>query len=131
VADKKNYLVGTPKPVGRYTAREINDVNPEAKYGFHTQHRLVDYDQWFSIFKDSTFRKKIEEANGLRCVRVLRETENQNNAVIIFQGPSQDAYDAMHNDPRSKSVLMTSLFLSNHQDVLVASHLLICRHYLD
>ena len=100
VADKNNYLVETPKPVGRYTATEINDVNPEAKYGFHTQHRLVDYNQWFSIFKDSTFRKEIEEANGLRCVRILRETENQNNAVVIFQGPSQDAYDAMHNDPR-------------------------------
>ena len=60
----------------------------------------MDYNQWFSIFKDSTFRKEIEVTNGLRCVRVLRETENQNNAVVIFQGPSQDAYDAMHNDPR-------------------------------
>ena len=60
----------------------------------------MDYNQWFSIFKDSTFRKEIEEANGLRCVRILRETEKQNNAVVIFQGPSQDAYDAMHNDQR-------------------------------
>ena len=31
------------------TATEIADLNP-GTYGFHVEHKLVDYDKWFAIF---------------------------------------------------------------------------------
>ncbi len=88
-----------PQPLGRYTATEIADPNPEA-YGFHVEHKLVDYDKWFAIFKGATVRNQIEEELGIRPIRVLRDVDNPNNAVLIFQGPSQEAMDKMLSDPR-------------------------------
>ena len=89
-----------PQPLGRYTATEIADLNPGANYGFHVEHKLVDYDKWFAIFKDAALRIQIEGELGIRPIRVLRDVDNPNNAVLIFQGPSQDAMDKMLSDPR-------------------------------
>ena len=89
-----------PQPLGRYTATEIADLDPEANYGFHVEHKLVDYDKWFTIFKEADIRKQIEEELGIRAIRVLRDVDNPNNAVLIFQGPNQDAMDKLHTDPR-------------------------------
>jgi len=89
-----------PQPLGRYTATEIADLNLGANYGFHVEHKLVDYDKWFAIFKDADVRKQIEGELGIRAIRVLRDVDNPNNGVVIFQGPSQDAMDKLHSDPR-------------------------------
>jgi len=89
-----------PQPLGRYTATEIADLNPEATYGFHVEHKLVDYDKWFAIFKEADIREQIEEELGIRAIRVLRDVDNPNNAVVIFQGPNQEAMDKLHSDPR-------------------------------
>ncbi|MEE2760511.1 MAG: hypothetical protein VYE18_03610, partial [Pseudomonadota bacterium] len=71
-------------------------------YGFHVGHKLVDYDKWFAIFKEAQVRKKIEEELGIKAVRVLRDVDNSNNAIVIFEGPDQDALDKLHTDPRVK-----------------------------
>ena len=89
-----------PQPLGRYTATEIADLNPGANYGFHVEHKLVNYDKWFAIFKEADIRKQIEEELGIKAIRVLRDVDNPNNAVVIFQGPNQEAMDKLHTDPR-------------------------------
>ena len=99
VSDKSIVAV-PPQPLGRYTITEIADLDPEANYGFHVEHKLVDYDKWFAIFKDAALRKQIEGELGIRPIRVLRDVDNPNNAVLIFQVPSQDAMDKMLSDPR-------------------------------
>ena len=99
VSDKTIVAV-PPQPLGRYTITEIADLDPEANYGFHVEHKLVDYDKWFAIFKEADIRKQIEEELGTRAIRVLRDVDNPNNGVVIFQGPSQDAMDKLHTDPR-------------------------------
>ena len=96
----RSIIAEPPQPLGRYTATEIADLDPEANYGFHVEHKLVDYDKWFAIFKDSAVRKQIEGELGIKAIRVLRDVDNSNNAVVIFQGPSQDAMDKLHTDPR-------------------------------
>ena len=99
VSDKTIVAV-PPQPLGRYTITEIADLDPEANYGFHVEHKLVDYDKWFAIFKEADIRKQIEEELGIRAIRVLRDVDNPNNAVVIFQGPNQEAMDKLHSDPR-------------------------------
>jgi len=89
-----------PQPLGRYTATEIADLNPGANYGFHVEHKLVNYDKWFAIFKEADIRKQIEEELGIKAIRVLRDVDNPNNAVVIFQGLNQEAMDKLHTDPR-------------------------------
>ena len=69
-------------------------------YQLNNSIKLVDYDKWFAIFKDADVRKQIEGELGIRAIRVLRDVDNPNNAVVIFQGPSQDAMDKMLSDPR-------------------------------
>jgi len=96
----RSIIAEPPQPLGRYTTTEIADLDPEANYGFHVEHKLVDYDKWFAIFKDAAVRKKIEGELGIRAIRVLRNVDNPNNGVVIFQGPSQDAMDKLHTDPR-------------------------------
>ena len=96
----RSIIAEPPQPLGRYTATEIADLDPEANYGFHVEHKLVDYDKWFAFFKDSAVRKQIEGELGIKAIRVLRDVDNPNNAVVIFQGPSQDAMDKLHTDPR-------------------------------
>ena len=89
-----------PQPLGRYTATEIADLNPGANYGFHVEHKLVDYDKWFAIFKEADIRKQIEEELGIKAIRVLRDVDSPNNAIVVFEGPDQDAMDKLHTDPR-------------------------------
>ena len=96
----RSIIAEPPQPLGRYTATEIADLDPEANYGFHVEHKLVDYDKWFAIFKEADIRKQIEDELGIKAIRVLRDVDNSNNAVVIFQGPSQDAMDKLHTDPR-------------------------------
>ena len=96
----RSIIAEPPQPLGRYTATEIADLDPKANYGFHVEHKLVDYDKWFAIFKDSAVRKQIEGELGIRTIRVLRDVDNPNNAVLISLAPSQDAMDKMLSDPR-------------------------------
>ena len=95
----KSIIAEPPQPLGRYTVTEIADLNP-GTYGFHVEHKLVDYDKWFAIFKEADIRKQIEEELGIKAIRVLRDVDNPNNAIVIFQGPNQDAMDKLHTDPR-------------------------------
>ena len=69
-------------------------------YQLNNSIKLVDYDKWFAIFKDAALRIQIEGELGIRPIRVLRDVDNPNNAVLIFQVPSQDAMDKMLSDPR-------------------------------
>ena len=96
----RSIVAEQPQPLGRYTTTEIAELDPEANYGFHVEHKLVDYDKWFAIFKEADIRKQIEDELGIKAIRVLRDVDNPNNAVVIFQGPSQEAMDKLHTDPR-------------------------------
>ena len=96
----RSIIAEPPQPLGRYTATEIADLDPEANYGFHVEHKLVDYDKWFAIFKEADIRKQIEDELGIKAIRVLRDVDNPNNAVVIFQGPSQEAMNKNLSDPR-------------------------------
>ena len=95
----KSIIAEPPQPLGRYTAAEIADLNP-GTYGFHVEHKLVDYDKWFAIFKEAQVRKQIEEELGIKAIRVLRDVDSPNNAIVVFEGPDQDAMDKLHTDPR-------------------------------
>ena len=95
----KSIIAEPPQPLGRYTVTEIADLNP-GTYGFHVEHKLVDYDKWFAIFKESQVRKQIEEELGIKAIRVLRDVDSPNNAIVVFEGPDQDAMDKLHTDPR-------------------------------
>ena len=91
----KSIIAEPPQPLGRYTATEISDLNP-GTYGFHVEHKLVYYDKWFAIFKDAPVRKQIEEELGIKAIRVLRDVDSPNNAIVVFEGPDQDAMDKLH-----------------------------------
>ena len=99
IGGDRSIVVEQPQVLGRYTATEIADLNP-GTYGFHVGHKLVDYDKWFAIFKEAEVRKQIEEELGIKAIRVLRDVDSPNNAIVVFEGPDQDAMDRLHTDPR-------------------------------
>ena len=69
-------------------------------YQLNNSLRLVDYDKWFAIFKEAQVRKQLEEELGIKAIRVLRDVDSPNNAIVVFEGPNQDAMDKLHTDPR-------------------------------
>lgn len=86
-----------------YTSTNLKEVpvgSGEYRYGFHVDHKLVNYDRWFAMFAEGSLRGELEKEHGLTALRVLRSVINPNEAVVVFTGNSQEAMDALHNDPR-------------------------------
>ena len=99
IGGDRSIVAEQPQVLGRYTATEIADLNP-GTYGFHVGHKLVNYDKWFAIFKEAQVRKQIEEELGIKAIRVLRDVDSSNNAIVIFEGPDQDAMEKLYTDTR-------------------------------
>jgi len=105
----------TERQSNTYTVTEIGSAR-DGGHGFHVGHKLVDYDKWFEMFSTGSARKEIEANNGIKCIRVLRDVNNPNEAVVIFTAPSQEAMDKLHNDPRTQEIFSDrSIFIEPPQ----------------
>ena len=80
--------------------------------GFHVEHKLVDYNKWFEVFKPGTVRKEVQEDHGVSAIRILRDNEDPNHCIVVFEAPDRDAFEKFDSDPRVQERLNdTSLFL--------------------
>jgi len=91
--------VVTSRKPSYYTVEQIAEQSDGNNYGFHVEHKLVDYDKWFNVFSGSSDRLAVEAEVGIKCIRVLRSLDDQNSAIVVLQGPDQSAMDRMHNHP--------------------------------
>ena len=78
---------------------------------FHVNHRLADFDKWFAVFKDGSPRKELEAKHEVKSVRVLRDADDSNRAVVVMEANSRAAIEEMFNEPRVQERFSdTSLF---------------------
>lgn len=89
-----------PEHLGFYTVTDLPNNDGPDTFGFHIEHKLVDYDTWFKIFSEGSTRLELEKKYGARAIRILRSLENPNESEVVFTGPSQQAMDDMNNDER-------------------------------
>ena len=89
-----------PEHLGFYTTTDLPNNDGPDLFGFHIEHKLVDYDNWFKIFSKGPMRQELEKKYGVRAIRVLRSIGIPNEAQVVFTGPSQQAMDDMNNDER-------------------------------
>ena len=78
---------------------------------FHVNHRLADYDKWFAVFKEGNPRKDREAEYGIKSLRVLRDADDGNHAVVVMEADSRSVIDQMIGDPQVQERFAdTSLF---------------------
>ena len=61
--------------------------------GFHVEHKLVDYNKWFEVFKPGTVRKEVQEDHGVSAIRILRDNEDPNHCIVVFEAPDRDSFE--------------------------------------
>ena len=84
--------------------------------GFHVEHKLVDYNKWFEVFKPGTVRKEVQEDHGVSAIRILRDNEDPNHCIVVFEAPDRDSFEKFDSDPRVQERLNdTSLFVERPQ----------------
>jgi hypothetical protein len=78
---------------------------------FHVNHKLADFDKWFAVFKEGNPRKDREAQYGVKSLRVLRDADDGNHAVVVMEADSRSAIDQMTDDPQVQERFAdTSLF---------------------
>lgn len=66
---------------------------------FHIDLWLAEFDHWLSKFSESDPKVDIERAHGVQTVRVLRDTENPQHAIMILRAGKREAVDRLIDAP--------------------------------
>ena len=78
---------------------------------FHIDHKLADFDKWISVFKEGSPRKEIEAKHGIKSLRVLRDANDKNHAIVVMEADSRASIDNMVNEPQVQARFAdTSMF---------------------
>jgi len=67
---------------------------------FHLDYRLADFDRWLSLFASGELREEIEHMHGVETVRVLRDKEELQHAIVVMRADTREAIDRMLGHPR-------------------------------
>jgi hypothetical protein len=78
---------------------------------FHIDHKLADFDKWYSVFKKGEPRKEIEAKYGVKSLRVLHDANDATHAIVVMEANSRSSIDQMLSEPRAQERFSdTSLF---------------------
>ena len=67
---------------------------------FFSDHKLVDFDDWFATFKNNKVRLELEEKTGVKAIRVIRFPDKPNHCMVVFEAPNRAAMSQIETDPR-------------------------------
>ena len=67
---------------------------------FFSDHKLVDFDDWFATFKNNKVRLELEDKTGVKAIRVMRFPDNKNHCMVVFEAPNRAAMNLIETDPR-------------------------------
>ena len=67
---------------------------------FFSDHKLVDFDDWFATFKNNKVRLELEDKTGVKAIRVMRFPDNKNHCMVVFEAPNRAAMSLIETDPR-------------------------------
>ncbi len=67
---------------------------------FHLDHKLVDFNNWITVFRDNPVRKEREKEHGVTTRRVVQDADNPNHAVVMQEASDRAAMDQFVGDPK-------------------------------
>ena len=67
---------------------------------FFSEHKLVDFDNWFATFQNNEVRLELEEETGVKAIRVMRFPDDPNHSMVAFEAPNRAAMSRIESDPR-------------------------------
>ena len=67
---------------------------------FFSEHKLVDFDNWFATFQNNEVRLELEEKTGVKAIRVMRFPDDPNHSIVAFEAPNRAAMSQIESDPR-------------------------------
>jgi len=67
---------------------------------FYSEHKLVDFDNWFATFQNNEVRLELEEKTGVKAIRIIRYLDEPNHLFVVFEAPNRDRMSKIEFDPR-------------------------------
>ena len=67
---------------------------------FFSEHKLVDFDNWFGTFENNKVRLEIERNTGVTAIRIIRYLDEPNHLIVVFEALNRDSMSKIEFDPR-------------------------------
>ena len=67
---------------------------------FHLDYKLVNFDNWLSMYKESDLRKQLEAKYGLTTRRIAQDGDDPNHVILIFDADSSESVQDFLRDPQ-------------------------------
>ena len=69
---------------------------------FFSEHKLVNFDNWFSTFHNNEVRLEIEEKTGVKAIRLIRFIDEPNHLMVVFDARDRANMNKIEADVRLK-----------------------------
>ena len=67
---------------------------------FFSEHKLVDFDNWFATFENNEVRLELEKKTGVTAIRIIRYLDEPNHLIVVFEALNRDSMSKIEFDPR-------------------------------
>jgi len=67
---------------------------------FFSEHKLVDFDNWFATFENNEVRLELEKKTGVTAIRIIRYLDDPNHLIVVFEALDRDSMSKIEFDPR-------------------------------
>ena len=67
---------------------------------YFSEHKLVDFDNWFATFENNEVRLELEKKTGVTAIRIIRYLDEPNHLIVVFEALNRDSMSKIEFDPR-------------------------------
>ena len=67
---------------------------------FFSEHKLVDFENWFATFENNEVRLEIEKKTGVKAIRLIRYLDEPNHLMVVFDARDPANMSKLQSDPR-------------------------------
>ena len=67
---------------------------------FFSEHKLVDFDNWFATFENNEVRLELEKKTGVTAIRIIRNLDEPNHLIVVFEALNRDSMSKIEFHPK-------------------------------
>lgn len=102
-----------PSITGGYEGEDLEPMPEGEHVAFFIDHQLADYDKWYEVFSSRRAAgAEMRAKHGTTPVRLLRDIEDGNHAIMIIVAPNRAAVEELMAEPAlQENFTNTALFI--------------------